>query len=158
MKGTIQELKQKLQAGFMLELNLSPEVAAPSQVEPTSTAAAAVPQVPAPLEPQPSGAPSVPPLSAVPVPAQQAQPQMIPQQMQMQMSPLTVTGEERVSRWVAGRWPHSTLLEAFERRLTFRVPKLDVPSLSQAFAALEAGSSLFESILNSFSSNFPIVY
>ena len=129
----------------MLELNLSPEVAAPSQVEPTSTAAAAVPQVPAPLEPQPSGAPSVPPLSAVPVPAQQAQPQMIPQQMQM--SPLTGTGEERVSRWVAGRWPHSTLLEAFERRLTFRVPKLDVPSLSQAFAALEAGYSLLESII-----------
>ena len=140
-------MKQKLQAGFMLELNLSPEVAAPSQAESTSTAAAAVPQELFHL--QPSGAPSVPSLSAVPVPPLQTEPQTLqfpPQsQSQMQMRPLT--GEERVSRWVAGRWPHSTLLEAFERRLTFRVPKLDVPSLSQAFAALEAGISLLESII-----------
>ena len=137
MIGTIQELKQKLQAGFMLELNLSPKVAAPAQVQPTSTGAAAVPQELFPL--QPSGSAPVPFLCAVLVPPLQVQPQMIPQQMQMR----PLTGEERVSRWVAGRWPHSTLLEAFERRLTFRVPKLDVPSLAQAFAALEAGSPLF---------------
>ena len=126
-------MKQKFEAGFMLELNLPPEL---EQIQQQVAAT--------PLNFQ------MPPTNILPANfgteqeartfyTQNMSAQNISAQNQAQMGILPRSVLERVCLWVASRWPHCELVEAFQTRLLFRIPKGDVPSLAKAFTILEAG-------------------
>ena len=56
-------------------------------------------------------------------------------------------GMEAVCAWVRAHWAHAELLEAFETRLIFRIPRTDVLSLADAFSLLETRSFPFPASL-----------